>query len=250
MRDPHVEILDYDVQTTWSFGNPPALQWQGPAFELTLDKALLRVEMRSHFATIEEARSAVELFLQSWEIDVGLTSGSREMTFVFRNARVVDRNPPPPGPIATGTVTTSGRASVSVAAQVTRKTYPTVPTNFTAVPDVVSLWTRFEGYKTGREPMASMAYFCFTLLKDRYGNVDAASKALSIERDVLKKLSELSTNRGDISTARKMTANLTAFTAEETQWLDTVVRALIRRVGEIASGHLPLQITMKDLPKL
>src|ERR1035438_2121903 len=113
MRDPHVEILEYDVQTTWSFGNPPALQWQGPAFELTLDKALLRVEMRSHFATIEEARSAVELFLQSWEIDVGLTSGSREMTFVFRNARVVDRNPPPPGPIATGTVTTSGRASVS-----------------------------------------------------------------------------------------------------------------------------------------
>ena len=250
MKDPHVEWLEYDLQTTWVFDNPPPLRWQGSVFEVTLNNAILRADMRAHFATVEEARAAVEPFLQTWEIATALTYGQREMTFTFKKAQVVDRNPPPPGSMVIGTVTIAVRASVSAVGEVTRKTYPVVPTNFMAVPDVVSLWDRFQGYKAGREPIASMAYFCFTLIKNRHGSTDAASKALSVDHAVLKKLSELSTNRGDSSTARKMTASLTPFTAQETQWLEAVVRALIRRVGEIASGHSPLQLTMTDLPKL
>jgi hypothetical protein len=57
-----------------------------------------------------------------------------------------------------------------------------------------------------------MAYFCFTVITYRYGSRSAASKALSIDEAVLKKLSELSTNRGDNSMARKMTAELTPLT--------------------------------------
>ncbi len=144
----------------------------------------------------------------------------------------------------------TGRSSFSATGQVTWKTYPAVPTNFTADPDVVSLWTRFEGFKSGREPLASMAYFCFTLLKNRHGSIDAARKVLAVDKAVLKKLGELSTNRGDASTARKMTPDLAPFTTAEAQWLEAAIRALIRRVGEIASGHSPLQLTMKQLPQL
>jgi hypothetical protein len=250
MRDPHVEWLEYDLQTTWIFDSPPPLQWRSSAFEVNLYDGILRADMRAHCATVEEARAAVEPFLQTWEIDTALTYGHREMTFRFKKAHVVDRNPPPPGSIVTGTVTMVGRASVSAVGEVTRKTYPVVPTNFMAVPDVISLWNRFEGYKAGREPIASMAYFCFTLLKNRHGSTDTASKALSVDHAVLRKLSELSTNCGDFSTARKMKAILTPFTTQETQWLEAVVRALVRRVGEIASGHSPLQLTMTQLPKL
>jgi len=42
--------------------------------------------------------------------------------------------------------------------------FPAVPTDFIADRDVVSLWNRYEGFKDGREPLASMAYFSFTLL--------------------------------------------------------------------------------------
>jgi hypothetical protein len=125
-----------------------------------------------------------------------------------------------------------------------------VPTSFVAVPDVISLWNRFEGYKAGREPIASMSYFCFTLIKNRHGSTDAASKALSVDHAVLKTLSELSTNRGDFSTARKVTTILSPFTTRETEWLEAVVRTLIRRVGEVASGHSPQQLTIAQLPKL
>jgi hypothetical protein len=249
MRDPHVEWLEYEMNAGWIFDNPPPLQWQTPAFEANLSNALLRAEMRAHFTTVEQARAAVEPFLQTWEIDIALTYGKREMTFAFKQSHLVDRNPPPPSSTITATLTITGHAPV-LAIQVIRKTYPGVPTNFSATPDVVSLWTRFEGFKNGREPLASMAYFCFTLIRDRYGSVDAASKALGIDRAVLKKLSELSTNRGDVSTARKMTPNLTPLTNAETQWMDAGIRALIRRVGEVASGYSPLPLTMKQLPQL
>jgi hypothetical protein len=219
-------------------------------FEANLSNALLRAEMCAHFTTLEQARAAVEPLLQTWEIDIALTYGQREMTFAFKQSHLVDRNPPPPGSTITATGTITFRASVSATGQVIRKTYPAVPTNFSAVPDVVSLWARFEGFKNGREPLASMTYFCFTLIKNRYGSIDAASKVLAVDKAVLKKLSELSTNRGGVSTARKMTPNLTPLTSAETQWMDAGIRALIRRVGEVASGHSPLPFTMKQLPQL
>ena len=159
MRDPHIEWLEYDLKSGWVFENPPALLWQTAVFEGNLSNGCFRAEMRTHFATEEEARAATEPFLQTWEIDIGLTYGQREMTFVFKEAGLVDRNPPPPGSVIAAVGTIAGRASVSATAQVTRTVYPAAPTNFTAVPDVTSLWNRYEGYKNGREPLAFMAYF-------------------------------------------------------------------------------------------
>ncbi len=76
MSDPHVEWLEYDLQTTWIFDNPPPLQWQGSAFEITLSNAVLRADMRAHCATVDEARAAVEPFLHTWEIDTSTVLGT------------------------------------------------------------------------------------------------------------------------------------------------------------------------------
>src|SRR5260221_1473724 len=124
------------MKASWLFDNPPPLQWQTPVFEANLSNALLRAEMRAHFRTVEQARSAVEPLLQTWEIDIALTYGQREMTFAFKQSHVVDRNPPPTGSTLTATATITGRASVSATGQVTRKAYPPLPINFSAVTDV------------------------------------------------------------------------------------------------------------------
>ncbi len=250
MRDPHVEWLEYEMKAGWLFENPPPLYWETPVFKASLSNGVFRAELRDHFAAAEEARAVVEPFLQMWEIDVGLTYGQREMTFAFRQSHVVDRDPPPSSSVITGTARITGRASVSGTIQVTRQAYPAVPVNFKAVPDVVTLWTRFEGFRNGREPLPTMAYFCFTVLKNSFGGIDAASKMLVVDKAVLKKVSELSTNRGGPSTARKMTPVLTPFTTIEAHWLDAAIRALIRRVGEIAADHSPQRLTMKQLPPL
>jgi hypothetical protein len=95
-----------------------------------------------------------------------------------------------------------------------------------------------------------MAYYCSTVITNFYGGIDGAGKALAIDKAVLKKIGELSTNRGEPSTARKMTRSLMPFATPEADWLDAAIRILIRRVGEIAAGHSPSQLTMKQLPPL
>ncbi|MBI5282608.1 MAG: hypothetical protein HY858_13065 [Candidatus Solibacter usitatus] len=251
MNDPHVEWLEYELEAGWEFDKPPSLPWTTAVFHATLGNGILRVELLEHYATELDAKAAVEPFLQSWELDVALTCGRREMTFAYKHASVVDRNPPPPGvPIIGMAATSMGRASMSATGTVTRTTYPLPPTNFKADPDVLTLWGRYEGYKAGLEPLASMAYFCFTLLASRHGKVGAVSKALAVSQPVLRKISELSTTRGDASTARKMTPDITPFATAETQWLDAALRAIIRRVGETAAGHKAPQLTFSNLPPL
>jgi hypothetical protein len=135
---------------------------------------------------------------------------------------------------------------------VTRESYPASPIDFSADPDVVSTWVRFEGFKNGHEPLPSMAYFCFTLLKHKYGGQEEASKALAVHRDILRKIGDLSSNRGDPSNARKVTSQkFTPFTSAEAEWLDAAIRALIRRSGQVASGNSPQQLlTMRQLPQI
>jgi hypothetical protein len=251
MLDPHVDWLEYEMEAAWIFDDPPPLRWQDSNFDIVLDDSVVRAEMRLHFATEREARAVVEPFLQSWEIDVALSYGQRQMTFKFKRAHVVDRNPVPPGSVITGTARiASGRASVSATGEVRRKTYPTVPTSFVAVPDVITMWNRFEGYKAGREPIVPMAYFCLTVIEYRYNSRKEASNKLSVEPAVLGKLGALSTNRGDMTSARKLTKELVPLTANELQWLEAAIPALIRRLGEIAAGQTPSQLTMAQLPKL
>ena len=261
MRDPHVEWLEYELKSGWVFDDPPPLQWPTPVFDACLSSGLLKAKMRAHFETVQQARAAVEPFLQTWEIDVALIHGRRQITFAFKQAHLVDRNPPPPGSTISGTLTETfsplSETLTGTVTMVSRNRYPEAPANFCAIPDVLSLWTRYEGFRNGREPLPAMAYFCFTLLESRYGCVGGekpslrvASTRLAVDRAVLKKLSELSTNRGEVSTARKMTPNLKAFTNAERQWLEATILALIRRVGEIAFGYSPLQLTLKQLPQL
>lgn len=252
MRDPHVEWLEYEMKTNCLFDNPLPVEWETPVFQANLENGILRAEMRKHFATLEDARGEAELFLQTWEIDMALHYGQREITFVFKQANVIDRTPPPPGStVITGTAASLAFATSSVTLRVTRKRYPAVPSNFIATPDVVTLWNRFEGFKQGREPLAAMAYFCFTLVMYFYGEtVDAASNVLAVDKNVLKTISRLSSTRGDLSTARKMEAGLKPLAATEAQWLEAAIRALIRRLGEIASGNTPSKFTMTHLPPL
>ena len=249
MTDPHVEWLEYGLKTGWLFDNPPPLVWQTPAFKANLIDGVFRAEPLEHFATVEEARAAIEPFIQGWEIDLAMRFGQRPMTFEFNRANVVDRNPSTPGSVTIITATTRLCASFSAAGEhKLLKDYPPVPSKFKADPDVITLWTRFEGFKNGQEPLGSMAYFCFTFLRDRYRG--SPTKVLNVAEPVLKKVGELSTNRGDDSNARKVTSSLTPFSPAEAQWLEEAIRVLIRRVGEIAAGHSPQQLTMTDLPRL
>ena len=103
----------------------------------------------------------------------------------------------------------------------------------------------------GREPLQTMAYFCLTVLQMHGGRAGAAAR-FGISQGVLATVARLSTEAGDVATARKASPQRRALTAEEQGWREAAVKAMIRRAGEVAAAPSAprSQLTMSDLPAL
>ena len=257
MRDPHVESLRYLLRPSEdvTFDQPPPIEWDTDDFHMRLENGVAIFEMRRHYPSKEAAQQAVEAYLRTWEIDAALGSNRAEIHFDFDSAEIIDRDPPPPGTtqvICAGSIVATGKLSMVV----TRARYPDIPSNFVLSPDVESIWNRYQGYLDGRELLTTMGYFCLTVVEastgKKSGRRSAASKDYSIEDGVLNKLGYLSSEVGNVGTARKMPRVPRDHTPQETAWIEAAVKKLIRRMGEYAYDQnfdWP-QITMKNLPEL
>ncbi len=101
MNDPHVERLWYSLESNEfavSWLDPPPLTAAGPVCRVTVEDGRAVVEPLTHFATEQEARSAVEPFLRTWEIHAAITLNApiEPMLFEYERVEVVDRDPDPP----------------------------------------------------------------------------------------------------------------------------------------------------------
>ena len=255
MPDPHVVELRYRIGTDSivTFDGPPPVEDETSEFRLRLENGIAHFRLKEHFSSVEAARSAVDKYIRAWEIDVALEHEGLGMNFVFEDAEVIDRNPLPPGSYqAVMGIARMEMSGLPVTLHITWGLYPKPPGLFRVSPDVETLWQRYEGYRKGQEPLLAMAYFCLTAIEASAGGRDEAAKSLQISITVLKKLGDLTANRGDEKTARKVLPGhaLTALSQREAAWIEAAIKVIIRRVGETLSGQsLPL-ITMGDLPKL
>ena len=97
-----------------------------------------------------------------------------------------------------------------------------------------------------------MSYFILTLIEaTARGNRKAAAQRLRIEFKVLATIGELSTERGDPGTARKVgnSGTFQPLTGAEKAWLEHTVPRVVRRLGEHVAGGDLKTIGMADLPK-
>jgi hypothetical protein len=254
MRDPHVVRLFYSIthRADTSFADPPAVSADTPSFEARLEDGILTVTMLAHFSEIADARALLDPYLEAWHLQEELLGGRTGIRFVYKDAEVVDRDPPPPGTrnVILAELTSVGVAGASATLHVVKRTYPLPPDHFALDPDVESMWFRFVGHKEGREPLPGMAYFCLTVLRATAGGERQAAAAYEIDRDVLRKIGELSSTRGDLTVARKAERIGSPLSEREKTWLDSAVRLLIARAAEIAGGKKVTRISMADLPKL
>jgi len=207
--------------------------------------------MKKHYASAEEAKASVAEFLYLWELDAALRIGQNAIKFVYEDAQLIDRIPPPPGTLEIHVATAASVAFMGeVTICVTRSAYPEPPVSMKLTPNLETLWTRYEGYRSQREPLSAMAYFCLTVLETSAGGRAEAATQYSIDPKVLGKIGELTANRGDSATARKMQSSLVPYTPAEIGWVEEAIRIIIRRVGETATGAPCPMITLKDLPNL
>jgi hypothetical protein len=252
MADPHVASVRYRLEASegTTFDNPPPVHLETMCFKVTLADGVATFEMKEHYPDVEAARKAIEPFLRAWGIDAALRMGGQEISFRYQDVQVIDRDPPAAGShhIMIGSVQVTVRVAGTM--QVTRHRYPEPPQRFRVSPDVETLWHRYEGYLNQREPLLSMAYFCLTVVEYSAGGRPMAARKYCISKYVLDKLGAL-TALGDERMARKKIGKSRPLTATEMTWIEAVIKAMIRRVGEVAARSSSLaQITMADLSDL
>ena len=264
MNDPHVKALHYRVIVgeDADYDNAPPVSEITDEFDLFIDGDIAIFEMKEHYSTADEAKEVVGEYLRAWDILIGLEHDPDDLRFVFDRADVIDRSPHKTEKnivslqthVAASTFTSN--VSLNFSPHVSRGRYPSFPKNFIASTDAETMYLRYKAYRQNREKLTSMAYMCFTVLKASADGLEKAAKQYYISSKVLKKLSELSTTRGGATEARKCTGNgtFTPLRPKEKEWIVSVIKALIRRVGEYecarSTGAELKPITMGDFPKI
>ncbi len=168
MRDPHVQTMHYEIGCGEgiSYRNPEPLSFSNHLGNFHLVDNKLRVMPAEYFADEDEARRTIELFLRAWEIDTDLSSNVGMIRFKFERVDLVDRDPPPPGSsqvihVKAGSMLLMGSNATLL---LTSRRYPKPPKTFSATPEVQHVYRRWLGFRSGKEPLQSMAYFVLTLL--------------------------------------------------------------------------------------
>lgn len=256
MRDPHVQSIQYEVGSGEgiSYRDPESISFSNHLGTFDLSDGRLRIVSTEHFSDEEEARRAVEPFLRAWEIEGDLNSNIGMIRFKFDRVDVIDRDPPPPG--SPQVINLKGISSVSfvgsASLHLTCSKYPQPPGTFRATPEVQHAYRRWLGYRSGNEPLQSMAYFVLTLLESAAGSRPNAARSFQIDLSVLRTIGRLSSTKGDENTARKASPGnqFQALSGAEKQWLEDAVRRVIHRLGEHASGGPLSSISLRDLPNL
>jgi hypothetical protein len=262
MNDPHVTALHYMIEPAKStdYDKAPPLTGQTDTFDYTLASGEATFVMKSHFATEEEARGVVDPFLRAWSIHAGVDNIAEEITFHFKKADMIDRQPiSGEGVHGMGRCVIRASAHASGTFHVSRARFPSPPPQqFALSPDVETMYLRYRAYRQKRETLLSAAYMCLTVLEASLGpNVRGKRQAVCdkyrIDLTVRKTFGDLVSERGGASEARKMpgTGPLIPLTEGEKRWIEAAVRRLILRAGEYSydPNNLPM-ITMNDFPAL
>ena len=259
MNDPQVVALIYRVEhkNSVSYEKAGPLRYCGsPEFDLTVEDKIARFEFKKFYANEDEARKAIEPFIQQWEFETGIRWGPNNFSLRYKKAEIIDRNPSPPEPgirkLRASVVLPGLTASASVL--LVNPHYPPPPTGGSVDlddPDVVKMKRRYDEYSLRRAKLPDVAYFCVTVLEVKYGSLSAAAKACGISRNVLKEIKKLSSNKGG-EDSRKAEGFDEEFTKQEKRFLNRALKEIIIRAAQVAaddSQRLP-QITMADLPSL
>ena len=202
-----------------------------------------------HYASEEAARFAVDAdYIPNWEFVAGLERGPNAFTLRFDRSEIVDRNPPPGPPRLSAHASFGGLTATANLAPPMPPAFPDPPpAPIKRSPDVDSMYRHYLRHLGGGEPLPAMAYFCLTKLEQMAGGRDAAAVRFGISKKVLRRIAELSTNKGG-DNARKAVGHAAPYTPEEESFLRSAIKTLIRRAAEVESGPYPgcTNITLAD----
>ena len=243
MNDPHVEALEYRIEhgpdIDWTKAAP--LDREEERFRVSIGNGRVRFEFKEHHASEEAARFAVEAhYIPNWEFLAGLSRGPDAFALRFDRSEIVDRDPPPGPPALRGLATIGPLKAVGTLPPPAPRTFPEPPpADIERSPDVDSMYRHYMRNLAGGEPLPAMAYFCLTKLEEMAGGRNAAAERFGISKKVLRRIGDLSTNKGGES-ARKAVGQAEPYAPGEERFLRSAIRTLIRRAAEVEHGPGPM----------
>lgn len=236
-----------------SYENPEPLSFSNHLGEFCLADGVLKVVPAEHFGNGQEASQAIDGFLRAWEIEADLKREPGTIRFTYSHADVIDRDPPQPGEpqvIHAGGICSGIAIGASFHSHVALGRYPQPPERFSASEYAQHAYRRWLGYRRGNEPLQAMAYFILTLLERQAGNRAEACVQFMIDRAVLNRIGDLSSEKGSALTARKAkSTDFDELSHLDLEWLERAVKRLIFRLGEQVSGHPLEPITLDNVER-
>jgi hypothetical protein len=229
-----------------------------PGFHIKIEWSQATVEPKDHFATAEEARTAIEPLLRAWELEAALKHDNPDvLRFDYLAPDIIDTNPTP------------GVAQVRDPAWVTFRRpeepvsvnlggYPEPPEGLFVGPEDVAaaMFRRWSNYVKDRTRLGDAANLCLTLLEGSTLATNkkrlAAATKYTIDLKVLNEIGRLAATKGGPRHGRKGEAVVEDYTESEIAWLEAALKKIIRCAAEIADdpGATRPVITMDDLPDL
>jgi len=189
-----------------------------------------------------KARIIIEKMLKSWEIESGLKYGKKIMEFLHESTEMTEYNEPEDSMRSDINIKTKLTVCAEVSKRISR--FPEKNNSFDSNPDMEIMWKRFEIYKDGREPLLSMAYFCLSYLEGICGSRGTIVKTYKIERKILDKLGDVSSECGSKLQARKgKDNNFINLDSDTISWVEKCILEIIKHLGKIqAIGNGKVEI--------
>ena len=239
MNDPHVEALIYVVEHDKSsdYSRAKTIEIEHATFRLKLEDGEARFDLKEHYPTPQQAKEAIQPFIQQWELKASLTSGPDTFTLKFKGSEIIDRKPTP-GVISVSADPVSFNFTTSIPTVTVGRDYPQPPRERRMDidnPDVQTMLHRYMAYCQGREPLPSMAYFCYDVFACRLGkNAKHTAEKHKVSYKLVKKIRTLASIKGG-DQGRHGSAIDHPLTELEVQFLRKAVTAMIIRAALVAA---------------
>ena len=237
MKDPQVQALIYHVDhdSSVDYEQASPLEENRTNFRVRVEQGRARLELKEHYATVSDARAAIQPFIDQWEFEASLRGGPGKFRLRFDRPEIIDRQPTP-GEVSVAAHISAGIPRLTVSVTVSKE-YPSPPWNGAidiTNPDVQTMHQRYTGYLQKHEPLPSMAYFCYEVFTTRLSNnVVNASQKYKISRNLIEEVAKISSTRGGAE-ARKAFGVGEELTTEEKRFLERAVQVMILRAAIVA----------------
>ncbi len=245
MYDQRVHALLYKVShgDGVDYARARPLETETEDFSVILKDLVAKIILKRDHASVKEARTLVDPFLEEWEFAADLALGPYALRFQYHRAQVeYFGRTPPLGPGirviglgGTGRVVYEGFPEVKPRVIHGLYAYPSPPSTRMSFPtEAIIMRDRYMKQRQGREPLTSMAYYCLTVLEQMGGGRKKAAHQFGIGLRVLNRIGALCHEKGG-EEARKSKGADTPFTPAESKFLRQVIPDIILRVAQVAA---------------